>query len=268
MNEQSMTLQLDVFEGPLDLLLYLIKKNDLEISRISVSQITGQYLEYLDTLKELDIDIASEFLYMAAELTHMKSKTLLPNDGQENEDDDDDVANDLIARLKEYERYKLAAKDLKQRSWLHRDVFTRGSFVEEELEEKPVKKEADADGNYDVDTFELIKAFYDIVNKAPKGEVNHKVLSERVSVTERIYEVLDHLRRSESVLFSDLFAGDVKKIDLVVTFLAILEMGKLKMIKVYQTGSFEPIRVQRKVEVEDGESLMQQENLEELEDYK
>lgn len=268
MQSDTITLQLDVFEGPLDLLLYLIKKNDLEISRISVARITDQYLQYLDGMKELDIDGASEFLFMAAELAYIKSKTLLPKAENDTEDGEDGMGQDLVARLKEYERYKMAAQDLKKRHWLHRDIFVRGSFFEGSDEETE-KKETETVGDdlYEVDTFELIKAFHEILNRLPKEEVNHKVLTERVSVTDRIYEILDFMKQSESLLFEDLFAGDQQRIDVVVSFLALLEMTKLKILRIYQTSSFAPIRLQRCIEVND--DILKNENvLETLEEYK
>lgn len=266
--EQSITLQLDVFEGPLDLLLYLIKKNDLEISRVSLSEITDQYLLYLDGLKELDIDNASEFLSMAAELAFIKSKMLLPAVEGDEEGEEGDVANDLIARLKEYERYKRAAKGLFERHWLNRDVFARGAFVEEENtgeEEKVVRD--DTNENFEVDTFELVKVFHDILNRLPKEDVNHRVVSERVSVTARIYEVLDMIKNVDSILFTDLFTQDFQRVDVVVSFLALLEMAKLKMIRVFQTSSFEPIRIQRRIEMVD-ETAPNAETLTTLDDYK
>lgn len=265
--QNTITLQLDVFEGPLDLLLYLIKKNDLEISRISVAKITDQYLEYLDSLKELDIDLASEFLFMAAELAYMKSKTLLPHEDDELEEGEE-VADDIVARLKEYERFKMAAQDLKKRQWLHRDVFARGGFVEEtEDEEKKSEKEPNEDGEFEVDTFELIKAFYDVLNKIPQEKMDHRVITERVSVTDRIYEILDMMKNTDSILFTDLFTGEKNRVDIVVSFLALLEMAKLKIIRMYQTSSFEPIRLKRRIEV--NEEILKNENmLDALEDYK
>jgi len=266
MQNNTITLQLDVFEGPLDLLLYLIKKNDLEVSRISISEITGQYLQYLESLKELDIDDASEFLLMAAELAYIKSRNILPHDDSKFEEESE-VANDLVARLKEYEKYKLAAQDLKERQWLHRDVFARGSFVTEDDESDKKEKVLTGDEEYEVDSFELIKAFYDILNKFPAEQINHQVIAERISVTDRIYEVLDIFKKSDSVLFTDLFIGEKERINVVITFLAMLEMAKLKMIRLYQTSTFEPIRIQRRMEV--SENILNNEHIiDTLEDYK
>lgn len=232
-----MKLELDIFEGPLDLLLYLIRKNDLEISRVSVSDITDQYLAFIETMAELDIDLAGEFLVMAAELAHIKSKTLLPDDGSDGPEDGEAVS-DLVARLKEYQRYKLAAMELAKRRWLGRDVFTRGGLEDEGIP-------ADEALLYEVDPFDLIRSFSEILRRLPKEIRSHHIAKERVSVTERIYELLEILKQKESVLFSDLFAADRTRVELVTSFLAILEMGRLGLTRMYQTETFAPIRVQR-----------------------
>lgn len=242
-----MSLQLDVFEGPLDLLLYLIKKNDLEISRISISSIVGQYLTYLDTLKELDIDVASEFLFMAAELAHIKSKMLLPH--SEDESEEEEATLDLVARLKEYEKFKFAALDLKNRHWLNRDVFKRGSWLSLDDDDGDVEKELKSERPYEVDPFDLIRAFAEVLAKLPKEIREHRVEAERISVTERIYEILEVLKTKDSILFTEIFAGQASKIDFIVSFLALLEMGKLKMVRIFQTSIFEPIRLERRLEI-------------------
>lgn len=252
----KITLQLDVFEGPLDLLLYLIKKNDLDISKISLVEVTGQYLEYLENLRELDIDVASDYLYMAAELALIKSRALLPNMGQDGENEEDPTG-DILSKLREYQKFKDLGKQLSERNWLNRDTFTRGSFFvddNQKPEKEPKQKNDDGSIDYDVDSFELIQAFQQALSRIPKDEQGHKVEFERVSVTDRIYEVLDELRKHDSILFSDLFKSDRKKIDIVITFLSILEMGKLKMVRIYQTSAFEPIRIQRKIELSDDNS--------------
>ena len=263
------TLQLDIFEGPLDLLLYLIKKDDLEISRVSLAKITDQYLKYLDTLRELDIDVASEFLYLAAELTHIKSKTLLP-DVEEEAEEEDDVVDDLVSRLKEYEQYKLAAAGLKQRPWLNRDIFARGSFsdLRDSTEgEETDKKDPDSEF-FEIDTFTLVKTLSDILDRLPKEDVRHHVDAEHMSVTARLYEILECLKSKDSMLFEELFAGASTRGEVVLTFLALLEMAKLKMVRVYQSGAFEPIRLQRRIEI--GEEVFgeNEKAKEEIESYK
>jgi segregation and condensation protein A len=264
----QINLNLDIFEGPLDLLLYLIKKNDLDISKVSISNVTDQYLEYLDSFKEINIDLVSDYLYMAAELAHIKSKTILPN-YQDDEEDEEDPANDLVARLKEYERYKMAATELKNRPWLHRDVFIQGTLGDknESVDEKP-KPKVLKDGNYEVDTFELVKAFADLLKNMPREEKDFHVMTEKVSVTERIYEVFDLLKTRESMLFTELFAGQKERIDIVVTFLSLLEMAKLKMVRIYQAHAYEPIRVKRRMEVVDDAAADVGEDKENIESYR
>lgn len=260
----QVNLQLDIFEGPLDLLLYLIKNNDLDISKIAISKVTDQYLRYLDALQELNIDHASEYLYMAAELAHIKSRALLPHHHDE-EEDEEDPAGDLIARLKEFERFKMAAQGLKERTWLYRDVFARGSFTQETGVGKPPGRTVS--GGYEIDSFELVKVFAELLAKLPKEERNYQILGEHVSVTDRIYEILEFLKEKESVLFTDLFGQEASKMDRVVTFLALLEMVKLRMVRIYQTGAYEPIRAQRRIEV--SEDILKNDTIQDdLESYR
>lgn len=243
-----MKLHLDVFEGPLDLLLYLIKKDDLEISRVSISGITAQYLEYIETMKDLDIDLASEFLLMAAELAHLKSKSLLPADEKEKgEEDEDSAADKLVAKLRTYQKYKALAEMLAKRPWLGRDTFKRASFDMGEAVEDDRDKDAPPreEAPLEVGAYDLVRAFNDVLKRIPPARRDHRVTVERVSVTERIYEILDHLRRADHVLFADLFAGHVDKVEYIVTFLAVLEMGKLRMVRIYQTENYGPIRLQQ-----------------------
>lgn len=246
-------LHLDVFEGPLDLLLYLIKKNDLDISRVSISKVADQYLEYINTISILNIDMIGDFLIMASELAHIKSKSLLPqNENQESEEEEESI--DLISRLREYEKYKLAAQDLAHRPWLGRDVFLRGQLSNGEPIE-PTENRRTSDF-YELDTFDLIRAFAEILNKLPEKERQHQVIAEKISVSERIYEILDVLSAQESILFTDLFTGPMTKMHIVVNLLAILEMGRMGMIRIYQTGIFESIRLQKKIDIANAKESM------------
>lgn len=238
----SYSVNLQVFEGPMDLLIHLIRKNDLNIYDIPVALILDQYLEYLEVMRELDIDLAGEFILMASELSHIKSKMLLHREGDEEEEGDDPRA-DLIARLLEYQQYKLAARWLLARPLLARDVFKRPDIDQpEDLEPEEAPLE--------VEPFVLLNAFNEILKKIPKGK-HHTVETERISVTERIYQIMDLLKGEDSVAFESFFAGEIRRSDVVITFLAILEMGKLKMIQIYQTDRFGPIRVRRKIELTD-----------------
>lgn len=227
--QNAYKVDLEVFEGPLDLLLHLIKKNDLDIVNIPMTLILEQYMEYLDLLEELNIDLAGDFLLMASELAHIKSKLLLPDhkEGEEDEEGDDPRA-ELIRRLLEYQRYKEAANQLIERPMLGRDVFTHTVPVDPiEEEEAPVE----------VDLFQLISCFYDMLKKAPKTTV-HEVRVERVSVTERIYELMDRLRGQQMVEFRSLFEGETTRDRLIVTFLALLEMVRLKVLQVTQNATY------------------------------
>lgn len=243
-----MKLNLEVFEGPLDLLLYLIKKNNLEISRVSLAEVTGQYLLYLETMKELNIDVASDFLLMAAELAHYKSRALLPKDPfAEAEDEDLDDADRLIAKLRIYQMYKEAADKLAGRNLLGRDVFKRGSF-QEKFDEGIDQPEEPKEEKYKVELFDLMRAFADVLKRLPKDERKHHVEAERVSVTDRMYEILHSMDEDDSILFADLFTDQNTKIDVVVSFLALLEMVRLKLAHVFQSESMGAIRVQKRID--------------------
>jgi len=245
-----MKLNIGVFEGPLDLLLYLIKKNNLEISRVSIAEIAAQYLVYLETMKELDIDVASDFLLMAAELAHIKSKSLLPRDPlSQDEEESVDDADRLVAKLRVYQMYKNAALALQRRILLGRDVFKRASFSKDFSEDvvttPPEKPQI---GAYRVEIYDLMRAFGDVLKRLPTEEREHHVQAERVSVTDRMYEILHSLESCEHVLFTDLFVSEAKKVDWVVSFLAILEMVRLKVAHIYQNEIMGPIRIQKRIE--------------------
>lgn len=244
---ENMRINLALFEGPLDLLLHLIKKNDLDIYNIPIALILDQYLEYLELMKELDIDLAGEFLLMAAEMAHIKSKSLV-HQPEEEEGFDADPRADLVARLVEYQRTKRAAVWLNSRPLLARNVFKRPESLQKGDEEAAlgtVEAEPLA-----VDPFNLLKAFQEILKKIPK-EIRHQVEAERMSVTERIYEILENLRETESVPFAALFAGETTRPRVVVTFLALLEMARLQMILIHQMESFGDIWVKRRMEIND-----------------
>ncbi len=235
-DSQNVRVNLELFEGPLDLLLHLIRKNDLNIYNIPVALVLEQYLEHLELMKELNIDIAGDFLLLASELTHIKSRLLVAR--PEEEEEEEDPRADLVARLLEYQRYKRGAQWLISRPMLNRDVFKR--VVPLEVEEEAA--------TLSIDPFTLIRVFQDILKKIPK-EARHEIETERVSVTDRIYEVLDLLKRESQTRFEDLFLGSVSRSDLVITFLALLEMARLKMISITQSENWGTIWVKRKIEI-------------------
>jgi len=220
----------------MDLLLYLIKKNDLDVYDIPVAFVTEEYLKYLNTLKELNIDFASEFLEMAAELAHIKSQMLLPQDEVKSDEEDIDPRADLVRRLIEYQRYKEAANNLNQRSQLYRDTFF-AKLVRED--EEPAEENVFIEGN----AFLLLEAFNDLLAKLPKEMSKKAVTVDRISVNERILQIIERLKFGQTLPLSDLMPAVLTKHIVVVSFLALLEMAALKMIKVYQGGKFEPIYI-------------------------
>jgi len=229
---ESYKVNLPAFEGPLDLLLHLIRKHDVQVTDIPIAQVLEQYMAYLGLMQELNIDLAGEFILMAAELTHIKSKMLLP-DSEEDEEEGEDPRADLARRLLEYQRFKEAAAALSSRPLLNREVFTRPHVVEDDEEEE----------NLEADAFKLLLAFQQIL-KNLKPEQYHEVAVERLSVTERIYELLEKLKITPQATFETLFEGQYTKAQCIVTFLALLEMARLKLIKVFQASLEAPIRIQ------------------------
>ena len=223
--------KLQEFEGPLDLLLHMIRKNELDIYNISVSEIANQYLEYVALMQSLNLDGVGDFLVMAATLAYHKSKMLLPA-SEDDQDDEDDAFESLEAlhqRLIEYQRYKEVAQALGEKDMLNRDVFKVHLQVDEtglEPEEPRLK----------ASLFDLMDAFNEIMKQAPK-EVVHEVLSERIQLVDRIVEVLDIIQQKHSVGFKELFEPTASKEVFLVTFLSILELVRLQLIHAYQ---FEP----------------------------
>jgi len=228
------------FEGPLDLLLHLIQKHELEIMDIPISFITKKYLEYLQVMTLLNLDIASDYLVMAATLAHIKSKMLLPQvpEGQEDGIDGEelDPREALIRRLLEYQRYKQASVDLAQRGTTGVDVFLRGSDIEQAT--SPVQAPL-----AEIPLFSLIEAFSRVISKS-KVKFTHDIVADRIGINDRIHEIVDVLRLKKSTPFEDLFSGLVTRFDLVITFLALLEMGKLRLLRLYQTDPLAPLHVE------------------------
>ncbi len=231
----SYQLKLDIFEGPLDLLLHLIREQKMEIHDISVSEISRQYLDYLGLMTDLNLEVAGEYLVMAAELTRLKSKMLLPSHG-ENEDGEDgtDPRAELTRRLMEYQRYKSAAGDLRQLEHERQQLFSRGSeiLVEEGEEEVIV----------DATVFDLFSAFKEVLNQRTFKE-DYEVKITTLSVSAHISRVLDILNEHESVTFESLFDESQSKQEVIVTFLALLELMRMSLIRVQQGSQFETIRV-------------------------
>ncbi len=256
-----MKVKLDIFEGPLDLLLHLIKKNRVDIYDIPIADITEQYLEYVDMIKTMNLDLAGEFLLMAATLIHIKSKMLLPIPEEEEEaEEGEDPREELVRKLLEYQRYKEAATELAERRLLGRDVFKRGMpFPIDSLEES---EEDESASLIDISVFDLMAAFKEILKRASAvHEID--VTVDRFRVADKINHVLEILNENRSVSFEELFHPSATRGEVIVTFLAILELAKLLMIKIYQSrereeGSGEgAIRVYRAASLQEGESGME-----------
>ncbi len=227
------TIRTESFEGPLDLLLFLIRKNEVDIYNIPIASVTRQYLEYLELMKELNLDIAGEFLVMASTLIQIKSRMLLPPVAgeEEAEQEEEDPRAELVRRLLEYQRYKDAAERLAEREMLGRELFARKFIAPEFADLKP------DDAVPEVELFDLIQAFRDLLAKVPE-DTFHEVGAEGLTITDRINEILDLLRGKESVTFERLFVAPLTREYIIVTFLALLELCKLKMVKLLQANSF------------------------------
>jgi segregation and condensation protein A len=230
-------IKLDIFEGPLDLLLYLIKKNEIDIYDIPIALITEQYLKHIEIMKSLNLDLAGEYLVLAATLLHIKSKMLLPVPEDEEGEDEEDPREALVRQLLEYQAFKEAALNLDKMSVLGRDVFSRGYSPKdqegEEEEEIPIRE---------VGIFELVEAFRNAVSEADDEELM-EIDVEKISLSETINQIMDELNTKKMLAFTDLLGGLESKTRIIYTFLAILELMKMRVIRAYQAVSYGPIRI-------------------------
>jgi segregation and condensation protein A len=240
--------KLDVFEGPLDLLLHLIRKHELDILDIPVGFVTEKYLEYLSLMQELSIDVASEYLVMAATLAHIKSKMLLPPDPNAADDEEGEAGEEadpraeLVRRLLEYQKYRHAAEEIADRAAVGRDMFPRGSA--EPMPEGPAPLAS-------FEPFRLFDAFQKVLKRADQV-ADHQVLFERVSIADRIVELTELLHERRRLVFDELFEQVEEetgprpptRLELVVTFLALLEMGKMRVVRIVQEQALGPIVVE------------------------
>jgi segregation and condensation protein A len=232
---------LPLFEGPLDLLLYLIKRERIDIYDIPIAPITRQYMDYLGLMRELNLDVAGEFMVMAATLIHIKSKMLVPIAPTEAEGEEDhvDPREELVRRLLEFQRYKEAAGVLHQQAQIRAAQWTRPDTVLPRLDD--AGEEMLEAGLYD-----LISAFKELLDRR-KALIAHEVEGEGPSVEQRMDELLASIQEGASLEFLDLFAALETKAEMIVTFLALLELIRLKRVRVYQRGMFGSIRVFRPV---------------------
>jgi len=235
--EAGYRVALPTFEGPLDLLLHLIEQHELDIRDIPIAFVAAKYVEYIMLMQELNIDIASEYLVMAATLAHIKSKMLLPTPPEDQEEDQElelDPRGELVRRLLEYQKYKQAAEQLGGHDVLGRDVFVRG------LPAPSVEGPAPLAG---LSLFKLLDAFQAVLSRA-KTTVDHQIDIERFSITDKINQLSDILRVHRRLPFERLFEGQDTRAELIVTFLALLEMTRLRMTRLDQAGPLEPIFVE------------------------
>jgi len=230
---QQMDVSLDTFEGPLDLLLHLIKKNDLEISNIPIAEITHEYLGYLDLMKDLNLEMAGEFLVMASTLMLIKAQMLLPSPDVADEDAGPDPRAELVNKLLEYQRFKEAAGVLTAYKERAKDVYYR--HVPPQFDHDDFMLRATV--------VDLLSAFKRVLDRAPR-EVG-QILREEMTIETKIRDVIAILKEQSSMAFEGLFAGATRRIDLILTFLALLELIRMKQIVAMQSDTFGSIRIYR-----------------------
>jgi len=234
----SYEVKLEVFEGPLDLLMHLIKKNEINIYDIPISLVTQQYLEYIDLMKDLNLEIAGEFLLMAATLTHIKSKMLLPREEKADEDEEsEDPRAELIRKLLEYKSFKEVAEELGKREDTWRDIFYNPPDKSMEGEDEVF---------IEVGLFELLEAFRDVLEQIPDKRYM-EIVPDELTVRGRMTAIIEKLdaAATEGVTLLTLIEEGSTRRNIVVTFLALLELARLRLIKLLQVSSSETIRVYR-----------------------
>ena len=231
--------RIENFEGPLDLLLHLIKKNEINIYDIPIALIAQQYLSYIEAMKELNLAVAGEFLVMAATLLQIKSKMLLPvEESAEDEDDGPDPREELVRRLLEYKTFKEAARQLDTQEKMWREIYSRPVTPQKDA---PVTDEAMLEN---IGLFDLVDALQGILNRNP-GKKLLEILPDNLTVRDRMNVILEALEGQESIGFEALFDASSHRLLIIVTFLALLELIRLRTVRVYQAESFGPILVSR-----------------------
>jgi segregation and condensation protein A len=227
--DETYNIKIPEFEGPFDLLLHLIRENKIDIYDIPIAVITSQYLEYLEIMKELNLEIAGDFLVLAATLIHIKSRMLLPADEELPPDEQEDPRIELVQRLLEYQKFKEAAGNLKSKEevWMkvfHREPVSDSGEVEKELY------------LFDINLFDLLDAFKKILDKAPPEIVS--ITKETLTVKDKMSGIMEIMEDQEAVRFEDLFREGITRIQLIVTFVALLELIRIGLIRAYQEREF------------------------------
>lgn len=242
MDDVDYKVRLDIFEGPLDLLLYLIKKDEVDIQSISIERITKQYLDYIATFKMLNIDLASEFIVMAANLMYIKSRTLLPKAEQPPEEDveEDDPRWELIRQLIEYKKFKDAAGFLSVKEAEQEDYFAHAPEKQAPVDPDEVEPLPD------VNIFDLIRAFQNVLKRFEESNDLGEIIDERFTVNDKIEFLLGEIRPGGSLQFFSLFEQSTSKTEVIVTFMALLELMKMNQFRIHQDKILGSIEVQRK----------------------
>jgi len=231
--------RIENFEGPLDLLLHLIKKNEINIYDIPIAMIAQQYLSYIEAMKDLNLTVAGEFLVMAATLLQIKSKMLLPvEESAEDEEDGPDPREELVRRLLEYKSFKEAARQLDTQERMWREIYSRPAVS---LESSADAEETTLDN---IGLFDLVDALQGILNRNP-GKKLLEIIPDNLTVRDRMNAVLEALEGQESIGFEALFEASCHRLVIIVTFLALLELIRLRTVRVYQAENFGPILVSR-----------------------
>ena len=238
MSNQDYKVKLEVFEGPLDLLWYLIKREEVDIYDVSLERITQQYLEFMEAFKALDLELAGEFIVMAANLIYIKSRTLLPVSVQppEEEAEEEDPRWELVRQLIEYKKFKDAAAQLHEREVAREALFSRVSEAQTVLPERPLGE---------VSVFDLINAFNGILKRLNQKEDLREIFEENFTVSDKIELVLKLLSSGVPMKFTELFSGVASRAEIVVTFLAVLELIRVKQLSAVQEVAFGEILLRR-----------------------
>lgn len=226
---------LEAFEGPLDLLLYLIRRQNLDILEIDVAEITKQYMGYIDLMSTIQLELASEYLVMAAMLAEIKSRILLPRQVAE-DDDEGDPRAELIRRLQDYERFKMAAEDIDEMPRMGRDIYQASAESPDKKNEKQYSE---------VHMQELLMALSDVMKRAEMFE-SHHIQLEKLSTRERMSQILENIRDKQFVPFATLFKKSEGRLGVVVTFLAVMELIRESLVEIVQNESFGPIHIKAK----------------------
>ena len=238
--EKPLEVKIEIFEGPLELLLHMIRKKKVLIDEVRLADLTAAYLNYIRALQAVDLDIAGEFLEIAATLILIKSRTLISKPPTEECDEEEDPEERLRRRLVEYQLFKDAAFTIGSRDWLGRDVFSRG----EEIIEMSANKVGEISANHtlseDISLIDLLNSFKHVMQRRPRIQ-HHQVEPEKYRIEDRILELLNMLQTKNNLLFENFFPGFQNKKYFILTFLAVLEMLKYRLIQVVQPESFGPI---------------------------